>query len=74
VIDWDKLRGRGEAGLLTADETDALVEVAQTTPWIEDGGSCPLCGASPVYNWRGGNVAARHFGNCPITILEAATQ
>lgn len=72
AIDWDALRRRGEAGLLTADETDALVRLAmqRVDSLVEsalgyatefDFDFCPWC-------W----TAGEHGPDCPIEVLESA--
>ena len=68
AIDWDAIRERGAAGLLTADETDALVELARNG--ITHNGAPKYCWLSCIwsrdYGWR-------HDDDCPIHVLEATS-
>ena len=65
VVNWDAIRAKGAAGLLTADETDALAELAKY-------------GAThnQIYCWicsRWITVDAPHKPGCPVRVLSEVT-
>jgi len=70
VIDWAEIRRKGEEGLLTGNETDALCDMASHA--LRDStGTCPMCGM-----WVPGFAATKwgdcHKDTCPVRVLEAA--
>lgn len=66
MIDWEHIKERGAQGLLTADETDALVEIASSVT-VDDW--CDYCGAMGDNDSR---MPIPHKWDCPIVILENA--
>lgn len=66
MIDWDVIRRKGEEGLLTAAETDALCALAPIGVAASDW-YCQCCEATP-------GIGQPHEPTCPIAILEAASK
>ena len=63
-IDWEELQKRGENGMLTADETDALI--AMTRAAFE----CLPGNVSPIADWCPWCLSDEHVEDCPIEALE----
>jgi hypothetical protein len=72
AIDWDAIRRRGKEGLLTARETDALVEMARPMSKPRFAGisngvvrwGCWFCDAIS-------GLDGKPHVDCPIAVLEA---
>jgi len=67
AIDWGVIRRKGEEGLLTADVTDALCELAEYADKyafidVDEGDFC----------WDRSAID-RHADDCPLVVLEAAS-
>jgi len=66
VINWTAIQRKGEEGLLTAIETDALIELAKAgVSYTTRPDDCLVCGATSYL------TELQHAEDCPVPILEA---